>query len=202
MAGIYNLGYVGVAPAREAFLDWWSSRLRRDAITDPGNHIFTDQRWIDLAIPLFQPHIETSPAYNVAYWNIDQRPVTRVDGKYFVDDEPLRFFHFSGYDPNTPHWISKHQPTAPRVLLSEAPVLAEMFSEYGAKLLALTPDKSAAPYGWSQAIPGLTLSDSIRRCFRDEVLAADAGRGPMPPTPFRPGGPQKFMRWMSEPIPG
>ena len=202
MAGVYNLGYIGVADGAERFLDWWSSRLRRDAISDPGNHIFTDQRWIDLSIPLFQPHIETSPAYNVAYWNLDQRQITRVGGRFFANDEPLRFFHFSGYDPKRPHWISKHQPAAPRILLSDHPVLGELFCEYGAKLLALTPDESPAPYGWSQAIPGLTLSDPIRRYFRDEVLRADAGKAAMPPSPFRKGGPEAFMEWMSRPAPG
>jgi len=202
MAGIYNLGYIGAASGAERFLDWWSSRLRRDAINDPGNHIFTDQRWIDLAVPLFRPHIETSPAYNVAYWNLDQRPIRRVKGKWFVEDERLRFFHFSGYNPSNPSWISKHQPDSPRVLLSENPVLAELFSEYGAKLVALTPDESPELYGWSQPIPGLTLTDSQRRSFRDDVLLADAGRGEMPPTPFRSGGPQKFMQWMSEAVAG
>lgn len=197
MAGIYNLGYVGVAPGAEPFLEWWSSRLRRDAISDPGNHLFTDQRWIDLAVPLFQPHIETSPAYNVAYWNLDQRPIRCVDGKYFVNDEPLRFFHFSGYDPANPHWISKHQPRSPRVLLSEQPVLSDLFSAYGAKLVAHTPAESPLPYGWAQAIPGMTLTDPLRRMFRDEVLLADAGRAEMPPTPFRSGGPRRFMEWIA-----
>ncbi|CAN5592168.1 hypothetical protein BH10ACT2_BH10ACT2_00060 [soil metagenome] len=200
MAGVYNLGYIGVARGAEAFLDWWSVRLRRDAITDPGNHIFTDQRWIDLCIPLFQPHIETSPAYNVAYWNLDQRRVTRADtGQYLVNDEPLRFFHFSGYNPQRPYWISKHQPLAPRALLSESPVLAELFTDYGSKLLALTPDEPPAPYGWSQAIPGLTLTDAIRRCFRDEVVRADSGLGEMPPSPFRPGGAREFVDWLARP---
>lgn len=202
MAGIYNLGYIGVAQGAEHFLEWWSSRLRRDAISDPGNHIFTDQRWIDLCIPLFQPHIETSPAYNVAYWNLDQRPITRTGGRFLVNDEPLRFFHFSGYDPRNPHWISKHQPSAPRVVLSDNPVLADLFGHYGKKLLAATPEESPAPYGWSQAIPGLTMTDSLRRCFRDEVVRADVGRGDMPPSPFRVGGPQEFMRWMAQPDPG
>ncbi|MBI4882726.1 MAG: hypothetical protein HY826_01575, partial [Actinobacteria bacterium] len=199
MAGVYNLGYVGVAAGAEPFLDWWSSRLRRDAISDPANHIFTDQRWIDLCIPLFQPHIESSPSYNVAYWNLNQRPIRREAGRYLVNDEPLRFFHFSGYDPNRPHWISKHQPTAPRVLLSDHPVLKDLFSDYGAKLLAHTGDLSPASYGWSQAIPGLTLTKEIRRSFRDEVLRADAGLGDMPPTPFCPGGARQFMQWLAQP---
>lgn len=199
MAGIYNLGYIGVASGSEPFLDWWSSRLRRDAISDPANHIFTDQRWIDLSVPLFHPHIEKSPAYNVAYWNLDQRPIRRVDGKYFVNDEPLRFFHFSGYDPTNPYWISKHQTNSPRVLLSNEPVLEELFSGYGTKLLAHRSEKAPLTYGWGQPIPGMTLSHSMRRRFRDEMVLADAGLGEMPPTPFRPGGPAKFIKWMSEP---
>jgi len=202
MAGIYNLGYIGVARGAEPFLDWWSSRLRRDAISDPANHIFTDQRWIDLCIPLFQPHIETSPAYNVAYWNLDQRPIRRDAGQYLINDEPLRFFHFSGYDPNRPHWISKHQPASPRVLLSDNPVLIDLFNDYGTKLLTHSGTKSPLPYGWSQAIPGLTVSDGVRRRFRDEVVLADRGLGEMPPSPFRVGGERAFMKWLAQPAPG
>ncbi|MCE9623109.1 MAG: glycosyltransferase [Actinomycetia bacterium] len=202
MAGVYNLGYVGVAKGAESFLDWWSSRLRRDAISDPSNHIFTDQRWIDLCIPLFRPHIEPSPSYNVAYWNLDQRPVRREAGSYWINDEPLRFFHFSGYDPNKPHWISKHQPSSPRVVLSDHPVLVDLFNEYGTKLLAHTGAESPLPYGWSQPIPGLTSTKELRRAFRAEVLKADAGEGAMPPSPFRCGGPEQFIKWMAEPAPG
>jgi glycosyltransferase involved in cell wall biosynthesis len=202
MAGVYNLGYVGVSKGAEPFLHWWSSRLRRDAISDPANHIFTDQRWIDLCIPLFRPHIESSPAYNVAYWNLDQRPIRREEGNYWVNDEPLRFFHFSGYDPKRPHWISKHQPSSPRVLLSDHPVLVDLFNAYGEKLLSHTGSESPLPYGWAHAIPGLTMTKDIRRTFRAEVLMSDAGKGEMPPSPFRPGGPQEFMRWMTQPALG
>ncbi len=202
MAGVYNLGYVGVAKGAESFLDWWSSRLRRDAISDPSNHIFTDQRWIDLCIPLFRPHIESSPAYNVAYWNLDQRPIRREADTYWVHDEPLRFFHFSGYDANRPHWISKHQPSSPRVLLSDHPVLVDLFNDYGTKLLAHTGLESPLPYGWSQAIPGLTLTKEIQRAFRAEVVKFDGGKGEMPPSPFRVGGPEEFMKWMARPAPG
>ena len=202
MAGVYNLGYVGVAKGAETFLDWWSSRLRRDAISDPGNHLFTDQRWIDLCIPLFRPHIESSPSYNVAYWNLDQRPIRRESGTYWVNDEPLRFFHFSGYDPKRPHWVSKHQPSAPRVLLSDHPVLVELFNDYGTKLLAHTGAESPLPYGWAQAIPGLTMTKEIQRTFRDEVLMSDAGEGAMPPSPFHSGGAPEFIKWMTQPAPG
>jgi hypothetical protein len=76
-AGIYNLGFVGVTSQATEFIEWWAERLRRDAIIDPANQLFTDQRWIDLAVPIFAPHIERSTAYNVAYWNVDQRRLWR-----------------------------------------------------------------------------------------------------------------------------
>lgn len=198
-AGVYNLGYIGVARGAEEFLDWWAQRLRRDAISDPARQLFTDQRWIDLSIPLFHPYVEHSPAYNVAYWNLDQREVRRIDGRYVVDGEPLRFFHYSGYDPGNPHWVSKHQPKTPRVLLSENADLAALFDRYGQQLLALSEDESSAPYGWSQAVPGFSLTRQIRRQFRDEVLLADAGLGDMPPTPFLPSGSRAFLQWLAAP---
>lgn len=204
MAGIYNLGYIGVATSAgsgSAFLEWWCARLRRDAIIDPANHLFTDQRWIDLSVPIFQPHIEQSPAYNVAYWNLDQRPLAVREGKYFVGDEPLRFFHFSGYDHNQPHWISKHQPTSPRVLMSSSPVLASLFAEYAARLTALTDEESTTPYGWNEAMPGMRLTQAIRRMFRDELLLADNSKGSYPPSPFHEGGAERFLTWLSEPAP-
>jgi hypothetical protein len=201
-AGVYNLGYIGVARGAEEFVDWWAQRLRRDAISDPARQLFTDQRWIDLSIPLFHPYVEHSPAYNVAYWNLDQRDVRRVDGNYVVNGEPLRFFHYSGYDPKSPHWVSKHLPTKPRVVLSDNPDLAALFDRYAQQLLALSEDESSAPYGWSQAIPGFSLTRQIRRLFRDEVLLADAGLGDMPPTPFLPGGSRDFLRWLAAPPSG
>ena len=201
MAGVYNLGYIGVARGAEDFLHWWSTRLQRDAIAETSKHLFFDQRWIDLCIPIFRPYIESSPAYNVAYWNLDQRPIRREAGKYMVNDEILRFFHFSGYDPKQPHWVSKYQ-LRPRLVLSDNPVLVDLFNEYGTKLLAHTVAEAPMPYGWAQAIPGLTLPKEVRRKFRDEVLRADAGLGEMPPSPFRAGGPDAFMKWMLQPDPG
>ena len=37
IAGVYNLGYVTVAPGQEVdgLLDWWADRLRRDCRVDP-----------------------------------------------------------------------------------------------------------------------------------------------------------------------
>ena len=198
-AGVYNLGYVGVTPRAAGFLDWWAERLRRDAIIDPTRQLFTDQRWIDLAVPIFRPHIEPSPAYNVAYWNIDQRDLRRDGDRWMIGDEPLRFFHFSGYDPKQPHWFSKYQPDRPRTLMSEQPLLEPLCAQYVDLMRACGHDGGpVAPYGWPEAFPGLTFTRDLRRRFRDELLEADEDGTEPPPTPFVPGGATRFEAWLRE----
>ena len=44
-----------------------------------------------------------------------------ADG-YTVNGRPLRFFHFSGFDPGRPFILSKHQT---RIRLPDEPVLAD-----------------------------------------------------------------------------
>src|SRR5258706_15983567 len=46
--------------------------------------------------------------YNVAYWNLRQRTVTGAGSSATVNGEPLRFFHFSGFDPAAPGMVSRY----------------------------------------------------------------------------------------------
>jgi glycosyltransferase involved in cell wall biosynthesis len=196
-SGIYNLGYIGVTEAATPMLDWWAERLRRDAIIDPANHMFTDQRWIDLAVPIFSPHVEMSPEYNVAYWNVDQRNFTCVGGKPMVGDQPVRFFHFSGYDPKAPHWLSKYQVGNVRSLMSEQPGLGEFCVRYGEALKAEGKGVGpVAPYGWAQAFPGFRLDHLTRRAFRAELVASAETDAQAPPSPFASGGARRFYDWL------
>src|SRR5690606_7375001 len=62
--------------------------------------LFTDQKWVNLA-PCFFSGIGVirSPAFNVATWNISNR-VAKGTSPYelTINDEPLGFYHFSGFD--------------------------------------------------------------------------------------------------------
>ncbi len=195
--GTYNLGYVGVTTKAIGFVDWWAERLRRDALNDPANYIFTDQKWIDLSVPIFLPHIEQDPGYNVAYWNLDQRAITHVDGVFYAAGSPLRFFHFSGYDPGRRHWISKHQPVAPRVRVSDSAALMRLFNEYGDRLAKATDVEPVQSYGWADAFPGLRLTHDIRRAFHGELRRAEQGLCERPPSPFLPHGAEAFVSWVA-----
>ena len=196
-AGIYNLGYIGVSKKAIEMLEWWAERLRRDCIIDVPNQLFTDQRWIDMAVGIFPVHIERSTSYNVAYWNLDHRRLWKDGDTYMVDDDVLRFFHFSGYDPLIPHWISKYQLGRPRVLMSDNAVMAELFVDYGDQMLAIREEiADSGPYGWRDIIPGIQWSKGLRRLLRLELMQAELDGTELPPTPYGDDGVQPFLQWL------
>lgn len=197
-SGIYNLGFIGVSAGATPLLKWWQERLLRDAISDPARQLFTDQRWIDLAVAAFHPAVEQSTAYNVAYWNLDQRVMKLEGDRVLVDDNPLKFFHFSGFNPKTPWWLSKHHPTHPRNLVSSSTALEYLCEDYSGHVLSKQEHMGLqTPYRWNQVIPGFTLERSLRRYFREECLLADKGEVEYPPNPFS-DGPTKFLQWLED----
>lgn len=193
-AGTFNLGFIAVSGEAGPFLDWWWERLVTDALNDQPAGLFTDQRWIDLVPSLFRHTVLRDPGWNVGYWNLWERPLSRgPGGALLAGGAPLRFLHASGYDPRAPHLLSGHQGPHPRTLLSEHPVLAEVLDEYGRAL----EDAGHAscrdiPYGWAE-VDGLPLVPFVRRAFRAAVLD---GTAPPPPTVDRAA----FLRWLHEPV--
>ena len=197
-AGIYNLGFCGVSRLGIDFLDWWSERLRRDALIDPNNHLFTDQRWVDFVPSLFDVHIEKSPSYNVAYWNLDQRTIWKsANGKYMIDDDNLKFFHFSGFAPGS-ILISKYQPTDPRVTFETIPELVALYDDYEAEYLGEKSKCGESPdYGYKNAFIGHALTDRIRRQYRHELIKAETAKTERPPCPFIANEISSFRNWLS-----
>jgi glycosyltransferase involved in cell wall biosynthesis/SAM-dependent methyltransferase len=183
IAGSYNLGFIGLGAGETAdqLLDWWSERLENDCVNDPANGHFVDQRWIDLA-PSFWPDLfllrDTN--YNIAYWNLPTRTL-EIDGDgYRVDGEPLRFFHFSGYDPRRPDDLSKHQN---RIALRDDPALARICDAYGAALLDADYAESRVwPYSLDEAANGLKLDRIVRNLYREGVESGRLAGSPFDAT--------------------
>jgi hypothetical protein len=97
--GVYNLGFLAVRNCAEGlrFAGWWSDRLLEFCRDDIPNGLFTDQRWCDLAPALFDGvAILRDPGYNVASWNLGDRPISiEPSGSIRAGDCLLRFFHFT-----------------------------------------------------------------------------------------------------------
>ena len=200
-SGIYNLGFIAIGPGSERFLDWWGVRLRRESIVDPTRMRFTDQRWIDFVPGMYPHYILRDPSCNVAYWNLYSREVVWTGCHYEVNGRPLRFFHFSGYDPDKPHLLSKHQGERPRILLSEHPGVARICREYSEKLCAEGFNEAKrAPYRFESLRNGIKIDWYIHRLYREALVRFDEGEGPEPPSPFGAEGEEAFVRWLNEPI--
>lgn len=133
--GVYNNGFLGVSRNARPFLEWWRSRLARHCLDALEDGLFVDQRWVDLAPALFPFHALRNAGSNVAPWNLVTRRVEETAAGYVVDGVPLRFFHFSGFDPERPYLLSKWLLPSPHTLLSEHPALARICREYARKLM-------------------------------------------------------------------
>ena len=128
--GVYNGGFIGVRRCPEAheFLRWWSSRIIPCGYKKLEEGMNCDQRWLDL-LPGFalNARISRHPGLNAGYWNLHERHFGFVDGRHFVNGEPLGFFHFSGYSPHRPDLITKNWT---RFTFENRPDVRPVFNEY------------------------------------------------------------------------
>jgi glycosyltransferase involved in cell wall biosynthesis len=202
LSGVYNLGFLACAAAAQPFIDWWSERLRRDCVNAVSDGFFVDQRWIDFVPGYFEHYLLADPSCNVAYWNIFQRELSLSNGQYQVDGRPLTFFHYSGFAPETPWLLSRHQSGAPRTLLSENEALARLCREYANQLLEAGYEGcSRISYGFDRTAAGLQLDRRMRLIYRNELRRAEEqNRQDEVPDPFTHEGAREFVSWLNAPF--
>lgn len=113
MAGMFNGGFIGASDCGETrrFLRWWAKRLRTHCYEDVGAGIHYDQRWLDLA-PGFVAdlHVCRDAGCNAAYWRLGWMQLEQRGAEFFLGGEPVRLFHFSGYEPEAPEFVTKFRP--------------------------------------------------------------------------------------------
>jgi hypothetical protein len=133
MAGTYNAGLLGASRAVAGFVAWWSKRLETHCLTDPAAGLLLDQRWLDLA-PGMVPdaHVLREPGWNVGLWDLPNRPIGGAPGAWTAAGEPLRCFHFAGFDPDRPDALSRHPHRAD---VAHEPALARLCRDYAGELL-------------------------------------------------------------------
>jgi glycosyltransferase involved in cell wall biosynthesis/SAM-dependent methyltransferase len=200
LSGIYNLGFIALTGKAGDFLSFWQERLKRECVADPEQGRFVDQRWVDFVPGIWPAYILRDPSYNVAYWNLDHRRLTWRDGQYFVEGVPLHLFHFSGYSPDAPYLLSKHQEPRPRILLSEFSDVARLCDEYGADLLAHGyREDGSTEYAFGRLANGLELDRFMRRLYREAVLTAERNGTALPANPLEAANADGFLAWLTEP---
>lgn len=172
-SGRFNLGFLSARrdPQVARLLDWWAERCRFDSRVAPDEGIFTDQKWMDQALD-FVPHaaILEHPGLNLAYWNLEGRVLAKAADGWRVDGEPLIFFHFSGFDPERPLKLSKHQN---RFRVMAGSPMAALLADYAAELKANGhAEAKARGYGFDRFASGRRVTPAMRRAA---LAAARAG---------------------------
>ncbi len=185
--GVYNGGFVGVSASAEArrFLAWWRDRLWRQCLHDPARGFHYDQRWLDLVPTLFDDvYIERDAGFNVAYWHLPERDT--IAG--------VRFFHFSGFDPDKPHIVTRY---AKRLRMAAVGHAATLFDRY---VTLLEREQYAVTRTWSYAFErfdnGVRIPRAARDLYRqlgDEAAAAFGD-------PFCTREAHSYYRWLNEPV--
>lgn len=179
-AGAYNLGFLalGNTPESNAFIKWWEDKLEYGAVSDPARGLFTDQKWIDLAPGMFGGFaILRDAGYNAAYWNLPHRSITFKNNQWFANDVPLRFFHFSGFDPINPKPFSKHQDRLTLDTIGDAKKLALIYAQ---KVISYGLSESRKlSYAFGQFSNGSSIPNALRFLFREnEDVRFQAGDNP------------------------
>lgn len=199
-AGVFNLGFIAVGPGAVPFLDWWADRLSRRCLVATPQHLFVDQKWIDLVPCYFRHHVLRDPAVNVAYWNLPVRTLERRGDEWLVDGEPLVFFHFSGYDPAKPDLLSKYQGPTPRIRLDEHPDLKAICDMYAGRLAERGhAELRRSGYGFAALPSGMPLDPRTRGVYRRALVACENAGADLPPNPFDEGGEAAFVDWLGSP---
>jgi hypothetical protein len=169
-SGVFNLGFVAVRRCPEAFmfLRWWGRRLKTQCAADFSVNLFTDQRWCDLA-PCFLDNLIVikKAGYNVAYWNLMQRAVSRDEsGSWRVDGDPLVFFHFSGVNADDPRSVSKHQNRFDWDDLGQVNLLFQGYVD--SLFVAGWNFCKTWPYAYSTISGSFPLVNILRKFYRNE----------------------------------
>lgn len=170
-AGVFNLGFIGINSSENAasFLSWWKNKLYNGCVVDVLNGYFVDQKFIDLA-PIFFGNlfVEKDTGYNVAYWNLHSRAISRDNGTWLCNGRPMYFFHFSGFTLESSE-ISDYLPgDVSRHRFSNRPDLGPLFNEYK-ELLVRNGHGTARtwPYTFDYFTTGEPIPPELRIQYRN-----------------------------------
>ena len=131
MAGMNNCGFIAFRNSDDArkAVNFWEGKLEDRCYSDVGKGLFTDQRWTDWFPYIFDNVLILKDyGHNMAYWNLHEREVKKKNNEWYVNNDKLVFFHFSGLKKESQEQISKYQN---RFTLSDRKdELREIFVEY------------------------------------------------------------------------
>lgn len=116
VSGIYNAGFLGLKRSEETrrFIDWFKDRLIHYGFNRRGKEaifklLFVDQLWLNF-VPHFFNEVSflVHPGANVGYWSLISHKITKENNIYLINNKPLLFIHFSGWNISQPSQVSTY----------------------------------------------------------------------------------------------
>lgn len=168
--GAFNLGFFALKNVQESFdfLTWLSHRCYHLCFAESQFGLHTDQKWVSIA-PCFFPniHISFNLGYNVAYWNMHERTLSKNDHKYYINEKfPLIFFHFSSYNESHPNNLSKRSS----LQIDEQRIdIIELSNEYSTILKKYDLKNIDKKYEFDYFSNGTIVTPTLRRAYASIV---------------------------------
>ncbi|MBW4418865.1 MAG: hypothetical protein KME13_06500 [Myxacorys californica WJT36-NPBG1] len=174
-SGLSNAGFLGLRRTKEThrFIQWFKERLTYYCFNDQGlgdpRGLFVDQLWLNLALLYFQDRTFVQHAgANIGHWNLWEKTLDlNESGKVVVDQEPLLFVHFSGWNIAEPERISVYSPMyqgrADELWIKLAEGYREKLLKNGYELT------KEYPYAFKTFCNGEKITASMRRDFYEQL---------------------------------
>ena len=106
--GRFNVGYMSFRndDSGRKCLEWWREQCVEWCYDRLEETRFADQKYLDAWPSLFPGVVVSRNAgANLAPWNLDRHRVSRSNGRIYVDNSELVFFHFAGIRGRHTIWI-------------------------------------------------------------------------------------------------
>jgi hypothetical protein len=152
--GRFNVGWVSFARSDQglACLDFWASGCREWCRDVPDGGRFADQGYLD-RFHEYAPDLAviTHKGCNLGPWNVGGYDIRVVDGAVRVDEDPLLFFHFTGFKKGLAgRWFNSHRiyRTGTTAVVRDhiyRPYLAALLASQRAVAPLLPPESGARP---------------------------------------------------------
>lgn len=187
--GTFNLGFLGVKNSTDtiSFLRWWSLELEDKCYQVPTEHVYTDQKWINM-LPGFlgnKLYISRNMGLNFAPWNFHERKiVSKNDGLYvegrdceLQGSDKLIFVHYSGYDYSSLlNGVLENVNSTVRTVYPDIKTLFDVYGEHLKKSNFAKFANSKYSYGfWDN---GIKINNQQRKLYRALVENEEYNENP------------------------
>jgi hypothetical protein len=205
LTGRFNAGFIAAGPGSEPFLKWWKSKLRFHCKEAHKLGLCSDQRWLDCMPGIFSYRVCTDAGCNVACWNLEERCLewSEADGYRVTGKKPLRFFHFSAYDPESGLWSQWLTPRQ-RAHCDSSSAVKQICLTHRDRLNAKGHSQlRKVGYAFANSASGRPMDPWIRWIYRAHYFFCEmSGTNKPLPDPFTPSDQDNFAQLLKGPPAG